>query len=121
MCAEPSARPAAHGLAIFHAGFRTRLKWHRLRRRMADPMFSLDVMQDGFRLGASMELDLRVRHDGGFVVLHDDTLDRETTGAGAASDQTIAGLRKLHFDDSGLEAAGRRPLRPLILAEDLAT
>jgi len=121
MCAEPSERPAAQGLAIFHAGFRTRLKWHRLRRRMADPMFSLDVMQDGFRLGASMELDLRVRHDGGFVVLHDDTLDRETTGAGAASDQTIAGLRKLHFDDSGLEAARRRPLRPLILAEDIAT
>lgn len=117
---EPSKGFAARGLALLHEGFRTRLKWHRLRRRIADPVFSLDVMQEGFRLGASMELDLRVRRDGGFVVLHDKTLDRETTGAGAVSDHSAADLRDVHYLDSASGAADPPAMRPLILAEDLA-
>ncbi len=43
-----------------------------------------------------MELDLQVRGDGGFVVLHDDMLNRETTGTGPVAGQTgpqIAALR----------------------------
>lgn len=104
------AEPAMSGLALIHDGHVTRLKWHRLRRRMTDPLFGAEVMADGFASGASMELDLRVRRDGGFVVLHDDLLEGETTGRGRVADFTRNELEALHFKDG----------RPLIFTEDLA-
>jgi glycerophosphoryl diester phosphodiesterase len=102
---------ARNGLAISLNGRQARLKWHRLRRSLAEPEFSAEVMADGFRLGASMELDLCVRTDGGFAVLHDDLLDRETTGTGPVLAQTGADLAAIWYRQSGL---------PLILSEGLA-
>jgi glycerophosphoryl diester phosphodiesterase len=99
------------GLAISHKGHVTRLKWHRLRRRLDDPLFSATIMKDGFLLGASMELDLKVRADGGFVVLHDDVLEGETTGRGPVRDALAADLRELHMKIGG---------EALTLSEDLA-
>lgn len=90
-----------NGLAVSRSGRETRLKWHRLRRSRAEPEFSVEVMRDGFLRGASMELDLRLRADGGFVVLHDATLDRETTGVGAALDQTAQDLAVVRYRQSG--------------------
>lgn len=101
----------AQGLEISHEGHRTRLKWHRLRKRFADPLFSAEVMAEGFAAGASMELDLRVRADGGFVVLHDRTLDGETTGHGPIAKKTIGDLGDIRMKEGD---------RPLILSEDLA-
>jgi len=101
---------ALQGLALSREGHVTRLKWHRLRRRLSDPLFSAEVMADGFAAGASMELDLRVRRDGGFVVLHDGLLEGETTGQGPVADLAINELKALHFQDG----------RPLIFTEDLA-
>jgi glycerophosphoryl diester phosphodiesterase len=98
------------GLEIAHAGRRTRLKWHRLRRSMADPLFSAEVMAAGFELGASMELDLRVRGDGGFVVLHDDRLEGETTGRGEIARLDRAAMADARFMDG----------RPLLFSEELA-
>jgi glycerophosphoryl diester phosphodiesterase len=98
------------GLELTHEGHRTRLKWHQLRRSMSDPLFSADVMADGFRLGASMELDLRVRSDGGFVVLHDDVLEGETTGHGEIAKLSRAEVQNARFPDG----------RPLTHTEDLA-
>lgn len=84
------------GLSITHGGHTTRLKWHRLRRSWADPLFSAEVMAAGFALGASMELDLRVRKDGGFLVLHDEELEGETTGHGRIAETTsVEGLSML--------------------------
>lgn len=103
--------PAACGLEIRHARGMARLKWHRLRRRMGDPLFSAQTMAGGFALGASMELDLRVRADGGFVVLHDADLDRETDGHGTIRAMTGANLASLSYRDG---------VRPVILSEDLA-
>ncbi|MEI6096808.1 MAG: glycerophosphodiester phosphodiesterase family protein [Alphaproteobacteria bacterium] len=99
------------GLGIVGNDRDTRLKWHRLRRSLADPEFGADVMRAGFALGASMELDLNVRGDGGFVVLHDATLDRETTGRGKVADMTGAALGLITYVQSG---------QPLILSETLA-
>jgi glycerophosphoryl diester phosphodiesterase len=99
------------GLQIVAGAHVTRLKWHRLRKSMAAPEFGAAVMAEGFTLGASMELDLQVRADGGFVVLHDETLDRETTGQGPVAAQTgpeIAALRYRQQDCAP------------ILSEDLA-
>lgn len=78
---------------------------------MADPEFGMGVMAEGFALGASMELDLQVRADGGFVVLHDDTLQRETTGTGQVAALTGAQLAVLRYR--------AQPFAP-ILSEDLA-
>ncbi len=102
---------SAQGLALVHAGRTTRLKWHRLRRRMRDPLFSAETMAEGFRLGASMELDMRVRGDGGFVVLHDDLLEGETNGQGRVAELGRAEMAELSFADTP---------RPLIFSEDLA-
>ncbi|MBP2449319.1 glycerophosphodiester phosphodiesterase [Rhizobium leguminosarum] len=101
----------AQGLEISHEGHRTRLKWHRLRKRFADPLFSAEVMAEGFAVGASMELDLRVRADGGFVVLHDEDLEGETTGFGPIAKKSLGDLRNIRMQEGG---------RPLILSEDLA-
>lgn len=98
------------GLEIVHDGHRTRLKWHRLRRSWDDPLFSAEVMAEGFRLGASMELDLRVRGDGGFVVLHDELLEGETTGRGEIAKLSREAIGDARFVDG----------RPLIFSEDLA-
>lgn len=99
------------GLAVAHRGFTTRLKWHRLRRSLRDPVFSAEVMAEGLRAGASMELDLRVRADGGFVVLHDALLQGETTGQGAIAAKRREDMQELHFADGK---------RPLIFSETLA-
>jgi glycerophosphoryl diester phosphodiesterase len=99
------------GLELVDGGHVTRLKWHRLRRQMRDPVFSADVMQSGFALGASMELDLRVRADGGFAVLHDENLEGETTGAGLVAEKSGGELQGIRMKDAG---------RQLILSEDLS-
>ncbi|MCV9967085.1 glycerophosphodiester phosphodiesterase family protein [Pararhizobium sp. BT-229] len=99
------------GLKIESDGHPVRLKWHRLRRQLSDPLFSLDVMRTGFALGASMELDLRVRGDGGFVVLHDEELEGETTGRGRISGKILDELRNTRMRDGE---------RPLTFSEDLA-
>ena len=100
-----------NGLAISLSGREARLKWHRLRRSRAEPEFSVEVMRDGFLRGASMELDLRLRADGGFVVLHDAMLDRETTGAGPVIAEMAHDLAGVCYRQSGT---------PLILSEHLA-
>ena len=101
----------ASGLQIEFEDHTTRLKWHRLRRRMTDPLFSAEVMAAGFKAGASMELDLRVRADGGFVVLHDKELEGETSGHGIIARKSLADLRDLRMKDGN---------RPLLFSEDLA-
>lgn len=107
---EPSPDSLPSGLALTRGDHVTRLKWHRLRRRMTDPLFGAEVMAAGFALGASMELDLRVRRDGGFVVLHDEFLEGETTGKGRIADFALNELKAFHFEDG----------RPLVFTEDLA-
>lgn len=45
---------------------------------------------------ALYETDIQRTSDGHFVIVHDATLDRETTGTGHASDHTLAELKQLH-------------------------
>ncbi len=76
-------------------GHRTAIKWHRGRRRLSDPVFTAARIVEAMRLGASVEVDLVVHGDEGFAVLHDLTLERETTGTGRVRDAAAADLRKL--------------------------
>ena len=49
-----------------------------------------------FAAGADMvEIDLQKSSDGAVVILHDDTLDRTTDGAGPVADHTLAELQQL--------------------------
>ena len=85
-------------VAVVRNGHRTFFKWHRGRRRAADPAFTARRILDGMALGASVEVDLVVHADHGFAVLHDHlTIERETTGHGAARDHSAAELRALQL------------------------
>lgn len=103
------------GIRIVHAAGVTRLKWHRARRFADDAPFSAARIAQGFRSGASFEVDIRPHGDGGFVVLHDETLDRETTGRGPVRSAGLATLRGLRMRGPDGTAAALAPL----LLEDL--
>ena len=69
-------------ISVTRAGRRTFLKWHRARRRGGDPAFTGRRILEGMAAGASVEVDLVLHADDGFAVLHDLSLERETTGSG---------------------------------------
>ncbi|NNF56745.1 MAG: glycerophosphodiester phosphodiesterase family protein [Rhodothermaceae bacterium] len=66
---------------------------------------------------ALIECDVRRAADGTLVLLHDDTLDRTTTGSGPLTTRTLADLRRLRL----LDLEGQvTPFRIPTLAEALA-
>ena len=96
-------------------GHRTWLKWHRARRRADDPVFSRSRILEGMRLGASVEVDLVVHGGGGMAVLHNFTLEEETTGTGPVRSADAATLRGLHLRAND----GRVLPERVMLLEDL--
>jgi glycerophosphoryl diester phosphodiesterase len=56
---------------IVRDGHRTRLKWHRARRRLADAPFTVARIREGLAAGASVEIDVRIRRDGTVEIRHD--------------------------------------------------
>lgn len=103
-------------MALIRDGHRTLLKWHRARRRAADPVFTATRLIEAMRVGASVEIDLVIHADRGFAVLHDRTVDAATTGVGRIADLRAADLRGLF-----LRANDGRPLdQRVLLLEDLA-
>lgn len=103
-------------IAVTRDGRRTFLKWHRARRRAGDPPFTGRRIVEGLREGASVEVDLVAHGEGGFAVLHDLTLDRETTGTGPVRAADAATLRELRLRGSD----GAPLAEPVMLLEDLA-
>jgi glycerophosphoryl diester phosphodiesterase len=82
---------------------RVRLKWHKLRTRLEEAPFKRSNLALGWRMGASMEVDILATADGGFAVLHDPTLGPSTTGRGRVSQMPLASLRGLlHRDRDGM-------------------
>lgn len=84
----------------------------------------------GFRLGVALgadwvECDVHLTRDGQVVVIHDDTVDRTTTGSGAVRDLTLAQIRQLDAGDGErvptLEALldWAKPLAPLGVAIEI--
>ena len=102
-------------LFIERDGHRTWLKWHRARRRGTDPVFTAARIREGMRIGASVEVDLVVHAGHGCAVLHDFTLERETTGTGLVRETPPEVLRDLHLrGNDGVSLPDR-----LLLLEDL--
>ena len=70
---------------------------HRADWRNA-PENSLNAIRRAIRLGVDIiEVDVRRTKDGKFVIIHDRTLDRTTTGKGLVAEHTLAKLRKLRL------------------------
>lgn len=84
-------------LFITRGDHRTWLKWHRARRRASDPVFTGRRIVEGMRLGASVEVDLVVHADRGYAVLHDLSVERETTGNGKVAELGADALRSFHL------------------------
>jgi glycerophosphoryl diester phosphodiesterase len=103
------------GVAVVRDGHRTMLKWHRGRKAIGDLPFTGERILEGMRLGASVEVDLVKHADGGFAVLHDFSLEHDTTGSGPVKDAPAAVLRELHLRGSD----GRPTAHRLMLFEDL--
>jgi glycerophosphoryl diester phosphodiesterase len=103
------------GVGTVRAGHPIRLKWHRLRRVRTDTPFTTARLAEGLKLGASMEVDLRVLADGRFAVLHNETLDRETIGSGPVSGVSADDLRKLRLRSPD----GAPTSDPVLLLDDL--
>ncbi|QQR35415.1 glycerophosphodiester phosphodiesterase [Devosia oryziradicis] len=84
-------------LYLTRDGHRTWLKWHRARRKASDPVFTGGRILEGMRLGASVEVDLVIHADRGYAVLHDLSVERETTGNGKVAELGAEALRSLYL------------------------
>jgi glycerophosphoryl diester phosphodiesterase len=66
----------------------------------AHPENSLPAMRSAIAMGVDVvEADVRRTKDGHFVIIHDTTLDRSTTGCGRVADFTLEELRQLRLRD----------------------
>lgn len=84
-------------LYLDEGGHRTWLKWHRGRRKASDPVFTGSRILEAMRLGASVEVDLVIHADHGCAILHNFSLEEETTGSGLVRETPAAVLRELHL------------------------
>ena len=77
-----------------------RLKWHKLRTDLSQAPFKLSNLALGWKLGASLEVDVIAAADGRFVVLHDPTLGPSTTGRGRVALVPSGAMSGLHHRNS---------------------
>ena len=69
------------------------------------PENSLPAIASAIAMGCDIiEIDVRRTKDGRFVIIHDLTLDRTTTGKGKVADFTLAELRQLRLVDANAHA-----------------
>lgn len=106
----------ADAISVTREGHRTFFKWHRGRRMASDPVFTGRRIIEGMQLGASVEVDLVIHADDGMAVLHNLSLERETTGSGLVRETPAEVLRGLHLRDNEGQPIEDR----VMLLEDLA-
>ena len=86
------------------------LQAHRAGARPGLPENALPTMEASLRDGALfVELDVRTTADGAPVLMHDSTLERTTTGAGAVSETPLARLVELRLTDPAGEITEMAP------------
>ena len=60
------------------------------------PENTMEAFRGAYEAGADgIELDVQLSKDGQIVIIHDETLDRTTTGKGYVKDHTLAELKLL--------------------------
>ena len=130
----PEARVAVPTTAAHYRGYESAgdlaaaLRWtpgaprlvsaHRGGPRPGLPENSLQAFEHALNYApALIELDVRASADGALVLMHDDTLERTTTGTGPVASRTLAELRALRLED---ETGALTSFRIPTLAEALA-
>jgi len=103
---DPTVLVVAH--RGVHAGERS---GRRYNDRTTLPENSIASIEAAIAIGCDMiEVDVRRTKDGRFVLLHDTTLDRTTTGSGRVDEATLADLAKLRLlDIDGVHTEHRIP------------
>src|SRR3972149_661043 len=96
---QPRPNPSDHPYVIAHRGISNKAPENTLSS------FSRAVSTPGVRM---IELDVRISQDEQVVVLHDRTLQRTSTGNGAAHNYTLKELKEF---DAGCLQSESRPLR----------
>jgi glycerophosphoryl diester phosphodiesterase len=67
------------------------------------PENTLPGFTKAIELGADgVEFDVQLTRDGAVVVIHDETLDRTSTGSGLVRDRTLEELRRFNFNKRGV-------------------
>lgn len=74
------------------------------------PENTLVAFRNSIAMGVdAIEIDLRATKDGEIVIMHDDTVDRTTDGAGKVSDLTLAQIKALDAGSyAGAQFAGQK-------------
>ncbi len=75
------------------------------------PENAIETFENSFRRQpVIIECDVRLTKDSVLVMMHDETIDRTTTGSGKVQDYTLAALRKFRLrDPQGMETPYRIP------------
>lgn len=75
------------------------------------PENSLDAIRRSIELGVDMvEIDIQKTKDGEFVLMHDNKIDRTTTGKGAVADYTVEELKKFRLrNGNGIKTYAQIP------------
>ena len=98
------------GLPDFFAYHPTRVplvSHHRGGPAPGYPENAIETMDNALRYGFGlMEVDVAELRDGSLVLMHDDTLDRTTTGHGSVAEKTLEDVLKLKLVDNDGVATG---------------
>lgn len=74
------------------------------------PENAIETLERTLRAGIrAMEIDVAETKDGKLVLMHDDELDRTTTGAGRVADHTLAEIQALKLETGSRETAYSPP------------
>lgn len=75
------------------------------------PENSIQAIENCIKMGVDMvEIDIRKTKDNKFIVIHDDKLDRTTTGIGYVSDWTLDSIKTLYLkNDKGVVTRQKVP------------
>jgi glycerophosphoryl diester phosphodiesterase len=98
---------------------RVYMKWHPARKPLISahrggpmgnfPENAVETFENALKYGPCLiECDVQVTKDGHLVMMHDNTLDRTTTGKGKVSHHTLARIKKLFLKDTGNKITGFR-------------
>lgn len=83
--------------------------WAHRGASAAAPENTMEAFSLAAQMGADgIELDIQLSADGEVVVLHDETVDRTSSGSGRVCDLTLAQLRELDFSCGMAAYAGTR-------------
>lgn len=91
----------------WHAGRKPLISAHRGGPMGNFPENALETFENALKYGPCLiECDVQVTKDGHLVMMHDNTLDRTTTGKGKISHHTLARIKKLSLKDTGNKITG---------------